>query len=181
MARQESLILGHRPREQNNSETINSCSCCTAATFDTTAHSPPPTAHRPSPALRTNDKPRKMKKQCAHKLSSRRCPKLHSNGLEAKTKRSGQKESQLTGKAVEKRGGGGVFSKRKMAGAVGLRKTIAHQITANNKQRVELALADNCHAHRPNFALSWFGFCFKVPHAVYAICCHVFAIVCECM
>jgi len=37
-----------------------------------------------------------MKKQCAHKLPSRRCPKLHSNGLEAKTKRSGQKESQLT-------------------------------------------------------------------------------------
>lgn len=109
VARQESLILGHRPREQNNSETINSCSCCTAANFDTTAHSPPPTAHRPSPALRTNDKPRKMKKQCAHKLSSRRCPKLHSNGLEAKTKRSGQKESQLTGKAVEKRGGGCVF------------------------------------------------------------------------
>lgn len=80
-----------------------------------------------------------------------------------------------------KSAGGGVFSKRKMAGAVGLRKTMAHQITANNKQRVELALADNCHAHRPNFALSWFGFCFKVPHAVYAICCHVFAIVCECM
>jgi len=73
-----------------------------------------------------------MKKQCAHKLPSRRCPKLHSNGLEAKTKRSGQKESQLT-EGGEKRKSGRE-KRRKMAGAVGLRKTMAHQITANNKQ-----------------------------------------------